>query len=75
MPTETPQACKIRERLENVVQLHLRELASLATEEVEIVSTGDRARILEVDKRIENLIGEKERALGALNEHRSEHGC
>jgi hypothetical protein len=28
-----------------------------------------------IDKEIENTLGEKERALGALREHQREHGC
>jgi len=75
MSPENPQPCKTRERLENVVQLHLQRLAALANEEVDVLRSGDQKRILELDKRIENLVGEKERALGALNEHRAEHGC
>jgi len=29
----------------------------------------------EIDQQIELTIGEKERCIGALNEHRKEHGC
>jgi hypothetical protein len=28
-----------------------------------------------IDKQIENAIGEKERAMGALRHHRAEHRC
>jgi len=69
------QPCVVREQLENLVQGHLQQLAALATEEVGLVKTGDMKLILEIDKRIENELGGKERALGALNEHRHEHGC
>jgi hypothetical protein len=69
------QPCVVREQLENFVQGHLQQLAALAIEEVALVKTGDTKLILHIEKRIENEIGAKERALGALNEHRNEHGC
>ena len=56
------------------VQQHLLRLAELAHEEAGLVSHDD-PRWREVDQRIENELGEKERALGALKEHRREHGC
>jgi hypothetical protein len=67
--------CKTRQRLENLAQYHLRELAALAQEEADILRTADQERILEVDKKIENTLGQKERVIGALDEHRKEHGC
>jgi hypothetical protein len=67
--------CPVKERLERLVQHHLKELAGLANVEAEILKTADQARIIDVDKRIENLVGEKERSLGALKQHRAEHGC
>jgi hypothetical protein len=30
---------------------------------------------MEIDRQIETALGEKQRALGALKEHRREHGC
>ena len=31
--------------------------------------------VSELDKLVENALGAKERALGALRQHRKEHGC
>lgn len=70
-----PEECEVRERLEKLVQHLLKELATLATVEAEILKTADEARISAVDKRIEGMVGEKERTLGALKQHRAEHGC
>jgi hypothetical protein len=70
-----PTVCKTRQRLEDLAQHHLRELAALAHEEAEILKTGDEERILAIDKRIEHTLGQKERVIGALQEHRGEHGC
>ena len=57
------------------VQRHLIRLAELAREEAAVITEKDNPRWLDVDKRIEQVLGEKERAIGALNEHRREHGC
>jgi len=50
-------------------------LADLSHTEADIVKSGDKDRMLALDKEIENVIGEKERAMGALLEHRQSHGC
>lgn len=67
--------CHKRVELEEVVQERLLYIASLAREQAEVIKTGNRDEILAVDRRIEKAIGSKERALGALNQHRDEHGC
>jgi len=70
---ETP--CPARERLENLVQHFLCALAELAGREAEVIKTGDKVLMMEIDRNIETVIGEKERAMGALMEHRSTHHC
>jgi tetrahydromethanopterin S-methyltransferase subunit G len=75
MESETDEVCRIKDRLQNLVQHILFEIATLSREEAEILKTGDQKRINEIDKRLENLVGEKERALGAVKQHRTEHGC
>ncbi len=66
--------CPRRQELIEVVQRYLIRLAQLAHEEAEILAQDD-PRWKEVDQNIEKQMGEKERALGALREHRAEHGC
>jgi hypothetical protein len=53
----------------------LTTLAELAHAEREALRSGDQQLIMEIDKQIENVIGEKERGMGALRQHRAEHGC
>ena len=67
--------CARRDELIAEVQGHLIRLAELARQEVELVAEGSNNAWRAVDKEIENVIGEKERSLGALVEHRKEHGC
>ena len=50
-------------------------LAELAKQESEAIATHNDAPILALDQDIENTLGLKERALGALTGHRKEHGC
>lgn len=51
-----------------------RLLAALA-HEVAILKSRDAGQILDVDKRIELKIGDKEGTIGTLQSHRAEHGC
>lgn len=51
----------------------IHELSSRQTDVVE--SEGVSGRFLRHDKQLELLMGEKERAVGALREHDEEHGC
>jgi hypothetical protein len=53
----------------------LSRLAELAHEQQIAIREGSEERIMAVDQRIELTLGEKERALGALRQHRQEHGC
>lgn len=57
------------------VQDHLRRLAELAREEIEAINSKDETTWMKIDRQIEATLGEKERTLGALREHRSTHGC
>ena len=57
------------------IQRHLVHLSELARAEVEAIKSESEKTWLEIDRQIENVVGEKERSLGALNQHRTEHGC
>jgi hypothetical protein len=67
--------CVRQQELIEQVQQHLIRLSELARREASLVATEEEAVWLAVDKEIENELGEKERALGALREHQREHGC
>jgi hypothetical protein len=68
-------ACKRQEELAAEVQRHLQRLIELARAEKEAIALRAENMIMELDKQIEQTIGEKERSMGALNSHRQEHGC
>jgi hypothetical protein len=68
--------CLRQQELIAAVQQHLSRLAELMhTESALIADKSDNGKWLDVDKLIEHELGEKERSLGALKEHRHEHGC
>jgi hypothetical protein len=70
---QTP--CSRQEELVAETQRHLVRLAELAKQEAEAIASRDEALILALDQDIENTLGLKERALGALHEHRNTHNC
>ena len=72
---EDQPSCIRQEELIAETQRHLVRLAELANQESEAISSRNEALILALDQDIENTLGLKERALGALHEHRSVHGC
>jgi hypothetical protein len=57
----------------------VRETLSLLTELIqrqrEAIGSAPENTILAIDREIENKLGEKERRMGALKQHRTEHGC
>ena len=67
--------CLRQEELVHETQRHLIRLAELAKQESEAIASRNESLILALDQDIENTLGLKERALGALSEHRKEHGC
>ena len=72
--TDPALPCLRQQELIGEVQKYLIELSRLAREEAEVVKYKD-GRWLEIDKKIEQTLGDKERAIGALREHRETHGC
>jgi hypothetical protein len=67
--------CVRQSELVKETQHHLIRLSELAKIESEAIASRDENLILAIDRDIENTLGLKERALGALHEHRKEHGC
>jgi hypothetical protein len=53
----------------------LRDLGQATTLLLELFRTRDHAKFVQLDKELEQLVGEKERALGALRQHAKEHKC
>ena len=74
MPDFIP-ACRRQQELIDCVQQHLIRIADLSRATAEALQNGNDNLALELDQETEHELGKKERALGALREHRHEHGC
>jgi len=68
-------ACEKQNELRNAAHQILERIASLAREQVEAMEARDDDRLMAIDKQLETEFGAKERAFGALFEHRKEHDC
>jgi hypothetical protein len=62
-------------KLMEEVRQTLSKLADLMQREREAVTSGSDEEMMAIDKDIEHKLGEKERQMGALRQHRKEHGC
>ncbi|MGH9861417.1 MAG: hypothetical protein ACRD5F_15475 [Candidatus Acidiferrales bacterium] len=67
--------CAKNAELAAVVQGVLAKIVDLTKEQSAAFEKRDHGRMMRLDNQLENAIGEKERAIGAWNEHRKEHGC
>ena len=67
--------CAHQQELIEVVRKHLARIAELSRETAEALAARDVGRAMEIDKKIELELGAKERGMGALHEHKREHGC
>ena len=68
------RACRIQQTLIESVQLHLEQLAQLSRAAKDALTADDEPLAAQIDQRIEDELGLKERAMG-LRQHRTEHGC
>ena len=73
--SELPPPCHRQQELIVEAQQHLVRLAELARMQAQALDNTSENLVMELDKQVENELGEKERAIGALREHRMEHGC
>jgi len=62
---------RLRADVENV----LGNLAQVTTLTLELFRAGDFDAVKNLDQQIELAVGEKERCLGALRQHLTEHNC
>jgi len=69
------EKCPEYARLETAVSDVLARLANVATIQVEMFRAGNHSEFARLDKEIELIVGEKERAIGALRQHSKEHQC
>jgi hypothetical protein len=59
--------------LSRVVDEALDKLVRLTTDQLTAFREQDHNRFMELDKQLELTVGQKERSIGALREHRREH--
>ena len=71
----TTSPCPRQQELVAATQTCLMRLADLARHQAEALANGNENLVMALDHQIETVLGEKERSLGALHQHRSEHGC
>lgn len=67
--------CPEYARLESEVEQALANLAQVTTLQLDLFRSRSFNRVMRVDKELENLVGQKERAIGALRQHVNEHRC
>jgi hypothetical protein len=67
--------CLKQQELIGLVQQHLHVIADLSRATIEAVGSRNEKLTRELDRQVEAEIGAKERAMGALRQHREEHGC
>jgi hypothetical protein len=67
--------CVEKALLMEKVQSTLIKLAKIAHEQSDALGRGDQTTMMALDKELETLPGDKERFLGAYNQHVEDHGC
>ena len=70
-----PPPCEEQQHLIEEVQRHLILISELSRAAAEAIGNRTENLVSALDKQIELEVGAKERALGALRQHRLEHGC
>jgi hypothetical protein len=67
--------CTRQQELIEEVQRHLLKISGLMRAISEAIANRSENTVAELDKQVDLEFGLKERAIGALQEHRKEHGC
>ena len=71
----SPQSCPQQHQLLKAVQQHLIRSAALTCAATEALAQQNQHLLRQLDRQVDREAGENERALGALRQHREEHGC
>jgi hypothetical protein len=74
MPEE-PGPCLRQQELIEDVQRHLIRISELTRAIAEALASKNENLAAELDKQVDIELGLKERGMGALHQHRKEHGC
>ena len=69
------ERCPQHHNLDNEVQTVLQKLVELTGAQLKAFREQNDREFMRLDKELENAMGEKERAIGALQQHMEEHGC
>lgn len=67
--------CPEYDRLASVVDQILKGLSEKTTLHLELFRSRQHGKFMRLDKELELLIGEKERAIGSLRQHALDHKC
>ena len=73
--TDRKPPCAQQQKLIAEVQDHLIQISQLTRAIAEALANGNENVAAEMDKQVDLELGKKERAMGALHQHRKEHGC
>ena len=74
-PSQHKPPCLAQQKLITAVQDHLMQVCKLTRAIAEALTNGNENFAAELDKQVDLEFGKKERAMGALHQHRKEHGC
>jgi hypothetical protein len=67
--------CNAYDRLQLEVQRVLEGLSKLAESQLAAFRASDSQAVTRLDKELENMVGHKERMLGAMRQHVKDHRC
>lgn len=67
--------CSEYESLASAVEQILKDLSEKTSLHLELFRSKQHQRFMRLDKELELLVGEKERAIGSLRQHAKEHKC
>ena len=67
--------CAEYDRLRMQLEAVLEKLRELTTLQLEVFRARNQPEFIRLDKELELTVGEKERSVGALRQHASDHAC
>ena len=67
--------CKERDELTGIARRAISDMMRCTDKILTALEKGDTTELLPLDKHLEAAFGDKERAFGALRQHRKDHGC
>lgn len=69
------ERCATYAGLQSKVTSILQRIADLTSAQLVAFQARDQVLFMTLDKELENAMGAKERAVGAMRQHAKEHGC